>query len=281
MTEAAAEKPQAVVKTVLVTGAAAGLGRAIALALAARQVQVGVCDIDEAGATRTATQCAEIASEGAAVIVADLATPDGPDKAVREALSQFGRLDGLVNNAGFATVEPFLEMTAEAWDRTYHVNIRAVALLCAAAGRAMAGNAAAADATAAGSSGQGGRIVNITSPAARMALPNYAHYAASKAAVDSITRTAAIALAPLGVTVNSMAPGMMDTVMQSKTEQMMAEVEGRNDLQAYLDERTARVPLGRRTDPDEMAKLVVWLLLDAPQYVTAERLNGSGGLDRD
>lgn len=69
--------------------------------------------------------------------------------------------------------------------------------------------------------------------------------------------------------------------MQAKTEQMMAEIEGRNDLQAYLDERTARVPLGRRTDPAEMAELVVWLLLDAPEYVTAERLNGSGGLDRD
>jgi NAD(P)-dependent dehydrogenase (short-subunit alcohol dehydrogenase family) len=276
MAEAAEKKSQAVSKRVLVTGAAAGLGRAISLALAAREVQVAVCDIDEAGATHTAMQCAEITNETAVVIVADLATPDGPDKAVREALAQFGRLDGLVNNAGFATVEPFLEMTAEVWDRTYYVNIRAVALLCAAAGRAMARNTVDA-----GSCGQGGRIVNITSPAARMALPNYAHYAASKAAVDSITRTAAIALAPLGVTVNSMAPGMMDTVMQAKTEQMMAEIEGRNDLQAYLDERTARVPLGRRTDPAEMAELVVWLLLDAPEYVTAERLNGSGGLDRD
>ena len=276
MAEATEKKSQAVSKRVLVTGAAAGLGRAISLALAAREVQVAVCDIDEAGATHTAMQCAEITNETAVVIVADLATPDGPDKAVREALAQFGRLDGLVNNAGFATVEPFLEMTAEVWDRTYYVNIRAVALLCAAAGRAMARNTVDA-----GSCGQGGRIVNITSPAARMALPNYAHYAASKAAVDSITRTAAIALAPLGVTVNSMAPGMMDTVMQAKTEQMMAEIEGRNDLQAYLDERTARVPLGRRTDPAEMAELVVWLLLDAPEYVTAERLNGSGRLDRD
>ena len=269
MAEATEKKSQAVSKRVLVTGAAAGLGRAISLALAASEVQVAVCDIDEAGATHTAMQCAEITNETAVVIVADLATPDGPDKAVREALAQFGRLDGLVNNAGFATVEPFLEMTAEVWDRTYYVNIRAVALLCAAAGRAMARNTVDA-----GSCGQGGRIVNITSPAARMALPNYAHYAASKAAVDSITRTAAIALAPLGVTV-------MDTVMQAKTEQMMAEIEGRNDLQAYLDERTARVPLGRRTDPAEMAELVVWLLLDAPEYVTAERLNGSGGLDRD
>ncbi len=62
---------------------------------------------------------------------------------------------------------------------------------------------------------------------------------------------------------------------------MMANIEGRDDLQAFLDERTGRVPVGRRTNPDEMAALVEWLLLDAPDYVTAERLNGSGGLDKD
>ncbi|MBM86421.1 MAG: short-chain dehydrogenase [Rhodospirillaceae bacterium] len=255
-------------KVVLVTGAAAGLGHAVALALVARDVQVGICDIDEAGAARTALDCAEIAQDCASVIISDLATPDGPDQAVREMLARFGRIDGMVNNAGYATVEAFLEMTAAAWDRTFEVNVRAVALLCAAAGKAMKVRG-------------GGRIVNVTSPAARMALPNYAHYAASKAAVDSITRTAAIALAPNGIRVNSLAPGMMDTEMQERTERMMAEIEGRSDFEAYLDERTARVPVGVRTNTEEMAKLVLWLLLDAPDYVTAERFNGSGGLDRD
>lgn len=255
-------------KAILVTGAAAGLGEAIALGLAARGGRIGLCDIDEIGARRVAALCLEAGAVEAAVIPGDLANPDGPAKALDQALTAFGRLDGLVNNAGFATVEEFREITAEAWDRTFNINVRAMALLCSAAGKVMA-------------EAGGGRIVNITSPAARMALPNYAHYAASKAAVDSITRTAAIALAPHGVRVNSMAPGMMDTIMQATTERMMAEVEGRNDLQAYLDERTARVPVGRRTDPTEMAGLVIWLLLDAPDYVTAERLNGSGGLDRD
>jgi NAD(P)-dependent dehydrogenase (short-subunit alcohol dehydrogenase family) len=255
-------------KAILVTGAAAGLGEAIALGLAERRARIGLCDIDEMGARRVARLCLAAGASDAAVIPGDLASHDGPGKALDQALAKFGQLDGLVNNAGFATVEPFQEITAEAWDRTFNVNVRAVALLCSVAGKAMA-------------EAGGGRIVNITSPAARMALPNYAHYAASKAAVDSITRTAAIALAPHGVTVNSMAPGMMDTVMQETTERMMAEVEGRNDLRVYLDERTARVPVGRRTDPAEMAGLVIWLLLDAPDYLTAERLNGSGGLDRD
>jgi NAD(P)-dependent dehydrogenase (short-subunit alcohol dehydrogenase family) len=255
-------------KTVLVTGAAAGLGEAIALGLAARGAWIGLSDIDEAGATRVAALCLKAGASGVLVVPGDLATPEGPAMALNKALAAFGHLDGLVNNAGFATVEAFREITAAAWDRTFNINVRAVALLCSAAGDAMA-------------KAGGGRIVNITSPAARMALPNYAHYAASKAAVDSITRTAAIALAPHGVRVNSMAPGMMDTVMQESTERMMAEIEGRNDLQSYLDERTARVPVGRRTEPAEMAELVIWLLLDAPDYVTAERLNGSGGLDRD
>ena len=255
-------------KVVLVTGAAEGLGKATALALALRKTRVGICDINQSGASETAIECSDILKEKVSPITVDLASKGGPEEVIRQTLRKFGHLDGLVNNAGFATVEPFLSMTSDAWDRTYQINIRAVALLCANAGQAMINR-------------KGGRIVNITSPAARMALPNYAHYAASKAAVDSITRTSAVALAPYGISVNSIAPGMMDTRMQESTEKMMAKIEGREDLQVYLDERTGRIPAGRRTDPSEMAELVVWLLLDAPQYITAERLNGSGGLDRD
>ena len=114
-----------------------------------------------------------------------------------------------------------------------------------------------------------------------MALPNYAAYAASKAGVDSLTRASAIALAPFGVTVNSVAPGMMDTDMQRSTELDLARIEGRNDVDAFLAERTRRVPLGRRAKISEVADTVLWLALDAPDYITAERLNASGGLDRD
>jgi NAD(P)-dependent dehydrogenase (short-subunit alcohol dehydrogenase family) len=126
-----------------------------------------------------------------------------------------------------------------------------------------------------------GRIVNVTSPASRMALPHYTAYAASKAAVDAITRSAAVALAPYGVQVNSIAPGMMDTEMQRSTEADIARIEGRTDMQQFLAERTARIPLGRRADIREIAESVVWLALDAPDYMTAERLNMSGGMDKD
>ena len=254
-------------RVALVTGAAAGLGRAVALALAARGARVVAADIDAAGADAAARDCAAAGGQGTPVPV-DLAAPAGPADMVAAALAAAGRIDVLVNNAGYATVERFLDMTADGWDRTYAVNIRAVALATAAAGRHMAGRGS-------------GRIVNITSPASRMALPNYTAYAASKAAVDSITRAAAIALAPSGVQVNSVAPGMMDTELQYRTERLMADIEGRNDIDAYLAERTARIPLGRRTTPEEVASVVAWLALDAPAYITAERFNASGGLDKD
>jgi NAD(P)-dependent dehydrogenase (short-subunit alcohol dehydrogenase family) len=127
----------------------------------------------------------------------------------------------------------------------------------------------------------GGRIINVTSPASRMALPNYMAYAASKAAVDSITRAAAIALAPHQIQVNSVAPGMMDTAMQQETEAELAAIEGHPNLAEFLAARTARVPLGRRTNCAEVAEGIVWLAESAPAYITAERLNLSGGLDKD
>jgi NAD(P)-dependent dehydrogenase (short-subunit alcohol dehydrogenase family) len=200
--------------------------------------------------------------------VIDLCSSDGPAAGVERAVEAFGRLDILVNNAGFGAAEPFFEMTAAAWDRTLGLNLRAVALACAAAGRFMRER-------------RSGRIINITSPASRMALPNYLAYAASKAGVDAVTRAAAVALAPYGVPVNSLAPGMMDTPMQRRIETQLAAIDDRRDLDVFLGERTRRVPLGRRTTCDEVAEGVIWLALDAPSYITAERLNFSGGLDKD
>jgi NAD(P)-dependent dehydrogenase (short-subunit alcohol dehydrogenase family) len=160
-----------------------------------------------------------------------------------------GRLDVLVNCAAVAPAEAFLDMTADAWEQALLVNVRAVALAIAAAGRVMAGQG-------------GGRI-------------------ATKAAVDSLTRSAAVALAPHGIRVNSLSPGMMDTALQERTEAIFCTLAGRDDLEAFKAERTARIPLGRRSDPEEMARVVVWLATAAPDYMTAARLNVTGGLDKD
>jgi NAD(P)-dependent dehydrogenase (short-subunit alcohol dehydrogenase family) len=247
----------------MITGAGSGLGRATALALAQRGCRLALVDIDAPATEVVARECGH-----AHVILQDLTAPGGGELAVTRTIDALGGLTIVVNNAGYGAGEAFLDMREATWDRTLDLNLKAVALICAAAGRYMRDRA-------------GGRIVNVTSPASRMALPNYLAYAASKAGVDAVTRAAAIALAPYRVTVNSVAPGMMDTPMQRITEQQLAAIEGRSDIETFLDERTRRIPLGRRTDCETVASTIVWLALDAPDYITAERLNASGGLDKD
>lgn len=254
-------------RNALVTGAASGLGEAIALQFAQRGWRIAIADIDAAGAARVAAQCKAAGGEGHAITV-DLLESGGPERMVADAIRLLGCLDVLVNNAGYGTGEAFLDMTEATWDRTLGVNLRAMAFAMTAAGRHMKQNRA-------------GRIINVTSPASRMALPNYTAYAVSKAGVDSLTRSAAVALAPFGVMVNSVAPGMMDTAMQRTTESVFAKLEGRADIERFLQERTNRIPLGHRTDVETVASTVVWLAADAPDYITAERLNVSGGLDKD
>ncbi|MEA2930054.1 MAG: hypothetical protein QOG38_2482 [Hyphomicrobiales bacterium] len=244
----------------LVTGGASGLGRAVALGAAERGAKVVVVDIDKVGAETVANAC------GGYSLAVDLVS--GAEQAVEDGAKLLGGLDVLVNNAGYGAGEAFLEMKAETWERTLGLNVKALALASAAAGRIMMKQ-------------RSGRIINITSPASRMALPNYTAYAASKAAVDAVTRAAAVALAPHGIRVNSLAPGMMDTPMQRITEEALARIENRIDIEAFLAERTARIPVGRRIEPEEVAKTVLWLAYDAPDYITAERLNVSGGLDKD
>ena len=251
-------------RTVLVTGAGGGLGREIARLLLARGLRVAVADLDEDRLSETV----DAAPQRALVLPGDLTAEGAPEATVAAVVKRWGRIDMLVNNAGYGAIQPFLEMQRSTWDRTLGINVIALALLTAAAGRQM------------GEAGQG-RIVNITSPASRMTLPLYTAYAASKAAVDAITRSAAVALAPYGVLVNAVAPGMMDTEMQKSTEAEIARIEGRTDIDALLAERTARIPLGRRAGVAEIAESVVWLALDAPAYMTAERMNMSGGMDRD
>jgi NAD(P)-dependent dehydrogenase (short-subunit alcohol dehydrogenase family) len=252
------------VPVVLVTGGAQGLGAAVCRQMAARGWTAAVADINEQGAKVVAEAC----GHAAFALAVDLASADAPARMVEETVRRAGRLDVLVNCAAVAPAEAFLDMTADAWEQALLVNVRAVALAMAAAGRVMATHG-------------GGRIVNATSAAARMALPNYAAYAATKAAVDSLTRSAAVALAKHSIRVNSLSPGMMDTPLQQRTEEIFCRLEGRNDLETFKAERTARIPLGRRSDPEEMAKMIVWLATEAPAYMTAARLNVTGGLDKD
>ena len=255
-------------KRALVTGAASGLGREVAVQLGARGCRVGVLDINADGLAETAALIDRTGAEHQSV-VCDLTLEGAPEARRRRGRRRAGAgIDILVNNAGYGVIEPFLEASHRAWTQTLALNVTALAMACKAAGRVMRDQRV-------------GRIINITSPGSRMALPDYTAYTASKAGVDSITRAAAVALAPYGVLVNSLAPGMMDTEMQRSTEADLARVAGRErspglPRRAY-PAHPARPPRRDRRD----RRSVVWLALDAPAYMTAERLNMSGGLDKD
>jgi len=256
-----------IAQVALVTGGGQGLGAATARALARRGWRVAVADINRKNAERVATSCDPSPSKSMAVVV-NLAQPRAPRRMVDAVVRAWGRIDVLINCAAVAPVEAFLEMTPEAWELALAVNVRGVALAMSAAGRVMAAQGC-------------GHIVNITSAAARMGLPHFAAYAATKAAVDSLTRCGAVALAPMGVRVNGFSPGMMDTPLQVRAEAIFCRLDGRDDVAAYKAERTRRVPVGRRTSPEEMAEAITWLAVDAPHYMTAERMNVTGGHDKD
>jgi len=253
-------------QTVLVTGAAQGLGKATSFAFGRRGAKVAMVDLNE---PLLNDSVAELRDQGieCAGIVANIAESGAAQAIVESAIKHFGSLDILVNNAAVSSVEALLDVTEREWDKVFAVNVKALFFLLQAAARVM-------------KEAGGGRIVNVSSPGTRMTLTNYTSYATSKAAVDYITRTAAANLGPYGITVNAIAPGRMDTPMQRITEESNAAAMG-VDLKSYIQSRTIDIPMRRRTTPEEVAEGIVWLATEAASYVTANRLNISGGLELD
>ena len=121
-----------------------------------------------------------------------------------------------------------------------------------------------------------GRIITISTPASKLSVPLFATYGASKAAVDSLSKSAALAWAPHGITVNTIAPGRMTGGMVDALDRDLARVTGQN-LDELIASRTKTLPMGRRVDPAEVAQAVIWLASDDASYVTGERFNFTGG----
>ncbi|PYM05295.1 MAG: hypothetical protein DMD82_11570 [Candidatus Rokuibacteriota bacterium] len=251
----------------LVTGAGRGLGRATALLFAREGADVAAVDIDPTSAKETAEHVLSLGRRSAA-IVADLSDAALAAGAVAEAVDRLGRLDILVNAAAVLDVEPLLAVTPAAWDRAFAVNARGLFFTLQAAARVMARQ------------GGGGRIINITSPASRLPAPLLTVYAATKAAVDSVTRAAAVTLAEHRITVNSIAPGRMETPMTERLDGGIAALSGRSFAEVHA-ERARAIPLGRRAEPEEVAQAALWLAGPAAGYVTGCRVNVSGGLEVD
>lgn len=240
-------------RTALVTGAQQGIGAAIAIRLAKAGIDVAINWLDdEKGAEAVAS---EASAHGGKVILVkgDLATVDGARAMVQASAEVFGRLDILVNNAAIFPRSPFLDMEPESWDTVLNVNLRGSVFAAQAAARLMVARKA------------GGVIVNTSSQAVR-GVTRSAHYVASKGAIISLTRAMALELAPSGIRVNAVSPGLIDTAQPRIVH-----------TEEELEERGRLVPLGRIGQPDDIAGMVAFLVSDEASYVTGQTIQVNGG----
>jgi 3-oxoacyl-[acyl-carrier protein] reductase len=239
-------------RVALITGAGRGIGAATVVELARAGVAVAVNDIDLRSARLMAEQSVDSGGR-AASFGQDVSQPEQCDSLVAEVIAQFGRLDILVNNAGIVPRLSIDDMTEEVFDRVVAVNMKSVFFLSRAAVRNMAPR-------------KWGRIINMASTGARTGgLVNATVYSATKAGIVSMTKSFAREYAKDNILVNAVAPGSVDT-------QMMA---GLSDaaLRSVLD----GVPLGRLSEPAEIARVVAFLASDACSYMTGATVDVNGG----
>jgi NAD(P)-dependent dehydrogenase (short-subunit alcohol dehydrogenase family) len=238
-------------KVVIITGAARGVGRAMAQAFAAAGAQVIAADRDGMGLAETLKGC----RDGVVSIVADVSTPQDAKMIVGVAMENFGRLDICVNNAAVAPHTALLEERVEVWDTVYAVNCRGTFLMTQAAAHAMI------------ASNNGGRIINFSSGVSKRGSPGAAAYASSRAATESFSRVAAIELAPYGILVNTVSPGLIDTQPKPLPPHM---------AQA-LGARIPNLPLARPGEPEEVVNVVLFLASDAASYISGAVIAVDGG----
>jgi 2-hydroxycyclohexanecarboxyl-CoA dehydrogenase len=241
-------------KIAVVTGGASGIGRAIALRLARSGLHVALWDLDAAGAGRVAAEIVGLGRRSLALEV-DVASFGAAEAAAARVRGELGPVSVLVNDAGFGEIVPVAEMTERQWDRMVDVHLKG----CFNCTRALV-----EDMIGAG----WGRIVNISSVAALKGATGFAHYAAAKAGILGFTRSLALEISPCGVTVNAIAPGLIDTPILKKS------ALGDGIVSAMV--RTT--PVGRVGQPDDIAAAAAYLVSEEASFVTGQTLSPNGGI---
>ena len=240
-------------KGAVVTGAALGIGQAIAFRLAEAGAGVIIADIDLEAANGTAEQIVARGGKARAVH-ADASSAEDAGKVIRAATEAFGGIDILVNNAGIYPATRALEISEEMWDRVLDINVKGVYFYSQAAAQDMI------------RAGRGGKIVNIASIGGLHPSGRLAHYDTSKSAVIMLTKGMALELGGHGVLVNAVAPGAVAT---PGTEERFT----RRPPEQFM----SRLPLGRLAEPDDIAKVVLFLASKAADYMTGSVVVVDGG----
>ena len=239
--------------TVLVTGASRGLGRTIAKAFAAEGAFVGIgYHRFDQRAEQTLSEIQDMGG-GATLVKADVSDPEAVDNAIKTFLAEHDGINVLVNNAAIVDDKPFALMSADNWSSVLQTNLGGVFNCSRAVVRSMMAKSK-------------GAIVNIGSVAGLIASPGQANYAASKGGITALTRTLAAELAPKGIRVNTVVPGLLTEGISQRMDKHLAEV------------RRGQIPLARFGNPEEVAHAVLFLASDDASYITGQQLVVDGGL---
>jgi len=240
-------------KIAIVTGAARGIGREIALVFAHFGAHLILVDVLEKELMKTTKEVDRIGKKNLS-IAADLSRIKEIKRLIRDVLNEFSRIDILVNNAGVIDNNPATEVTEEQWDKTLNVNLKGLFFLSQAVGKHMIKQG-------------GGKIINIASQAGVIALHNHAAYSASKAGIISITRTLALEWGKFNINVNAIAPTVILTPLGRKA---WADPQARAEM-------LKKIPLGRFGEPSEVASIALFLASEASNLITGSTIMADGG----
>lgn len=255
-------------KNIIITGAgsATGIGAGLAFGLAKRGANVAVCDINEKGATTVANDMADrfgVKAIGIKVDVTDRAEMRGM---VAKAVSAFGQLDVMINNAGIIEHSTFLEMTEQSWQKLMNINAMGTMIGIQEAAKQMI------------EQGNGGKIINMSSIASRQSFPAFAHYCASKWAVAALSQAAARQFAEHKINVNCMGPGIVKTAMLEGLDREFINKGLTKEPGDAIQDLSAGIPLGRYSLPSDLVGTAAFLASSDSDYMTGQNILCDGGM---
>ncbi|CAF1182320.1 unnamed protein product [Adineta steineri] len=255
-------------RNVLVTGAARGIGQAIALRLAKDGFNVAVNDIEVMSQELHDTQkTIEKLGRKSISVIADVSNDKQVETMMKKVSIDLGSLDIAVANAGIAQVKPFIELTTEDWDRMFAVNMRGVFLCYKEAAKIMI------------KQGTGGKIIGACSVSGYKASPLLSHYSATKWGVRGLTQAAAMELAKHKITVNAYCPGIVDTEMWNLIDEKLGKYENKKKGEVIKEYSNKLIALGRTSVPDDVANFVSYLASKDSDYMTGQSILIDGGIE--
>jgi len=266
-------------KVVIVTGAGSGIGKGVALRLAREGAGVAAVDIDGEAARASSQEIAGLGERSLAMAL-DVSRPSDIKEIVDRVAREMGRVDILVNCAGIVQTKLFLEVTEADWDRVIDINQKGTAFAIQAAAAQMVRQVPQAVKNAGVADRSYGKIVSFTSISGRRGREYQLAYAASKAAVISITQSAALAFAPVGINVNAVAPSVVITPMWEQNNREKERAFGVDPRKAS-EEFINRIPLKRPGTVEDMAGAVAFLCSADADYITGQTINVDGGYEMD